>query len=489
MPDVCYVCLSDLHLGADNSLLTALDPDGTTAPLATPPVLSRLGACLRWLVSQNESPKPAGLVLNGDVLELALTTPNFATMAFDRFVEQFFPPDDAGRFDHRLLFVPGNHDHAQWQEARENELIRNIHRLPVGVRIPTAGYVTTTPWRDAALEARTATAMLRRHAHLSDAVGEIVYPNFGLRTEDGRRCVVFHHGHYVESICRLMTTLCDMIFVGREGVRLVADIEAENWAWIDFFWSTMGRSGDAGRGVGIVYKMLQDAGATDALLERLAGSLAAAWSGGLVQRVEAKALHWLLEKAVGSATENVLRHGEVLTPDIDEGLRWYLEGPLRAQLAADPPGLPDDLTFVFGHTHKPFSERRAIAGWPSPVAVYNTGGWVVDATQPVASQGGAAILVDESLNVVSLRLYSQMPDGSPCRVSVESACGDAGANPLLDRVRHLVDPDAEPWRAFSEAVAEAIPFRNGVIATAIGRATAVVSDGVPKGLRAPGTTA
>ena len=42
----------------------------------------------------------------------------------------------------------------------------------------------------------------------------------------------------------------------------------------------------------------------------------------------------------------------------------------------------DDVGFIFGHTHKPFVLDRQLAGYPSPVRISNTGGWVVDTSTP-----------------------------------------------------------------------------------------------------------
>ncbi len=73
------------------------------------------------------------------------------------------------------------------------------------------------------------------------------YPHVGLRTPDGAKVVLFHHGHLLEELYHLMSTLRFLMF-GDEGLDLTLDgIEALNFAWIDFFWSTMGRSGRDGR--------------------------------------------------------------------------------------------------------------------------------------------------------------------------------------------------------------------------------------------------
>jgi hypothetical protein len=51
MPDIRYVCLSDMHLGADNSVLTNLGAaDRRVDPSEPSPSLVRLVECLRELI-------------------------------------------------------------------------------------------------------------------------------------------------------------------------------------------------------------------------------------------------------------------------------------------------------------------------------------------------------------------------------------------------------------------------------------------------------
>ena len=93
MPDIKYVCLSDLHFGAQNSLLTKLTSDGLKPNFLEPsPVLISLVENLRLLIEQNQdkSQKP-NLILLGDILELALCETNEAGMVFDRFVDLILP--------------------------------------------------------------------------------------------------------------------------------------------------------------------------------------------------------------------------------------------------------------------------------------------------------------------------------------------------------------------------------------------------------------
>jgi hypothetical protein len=58
----------------------------------------------------------------------------------------------------------------------------------------------------------------------------------------------------------LMSRLRTMIFPDREPLRHVWDIEGEDFAWIDFFWSTMGRSGEVGKDVERLYENGEVAG-------------------------------------------------------------------------------------------------------------------------------------------------------------------------------------------------------------------------------------
>ena len=85
-----------MHLGEEDSLLTdsasttAKDEDETFCRAG--PLMDNLVECLRALVDSNDddAKKPI-LVLNGDILELALTTTNKATMVFEQFMAKVFP--------------------------------------------------------------------------------------------------------------------------------------------------------------------------------------------------------------------------------------------------------------------------------------------------------------------------------------------------------------------------------------------------------------
>jgi hypothetical protein len=192
--------------------------------------------------------------LNGDALELALADVNVAAMVFERFMELTMKPGEE-LFDKTIYFNPGNHDHHLWESARETQYIEE--------------YLPSTKWGDHLDAPWHATNMflgeydpvpcylldrlLRRYGSAYEAGAQphffVVYPNFGLRRADGQRCVIFSHGHYIESIYRLMTGLRSTLFPDRAEPDTIWELESENFAWVDFFWSTLGRSGEFGADV------------------------------------------------------------------------------------------------------------------------------------------------------------------------------------------------------------------------------------------------
>ena len=127
MNDIRYVCLSDMHLGEEDSLLTEANGNNVD-PLKASSVMIHLAECLRELISKNEGPEKPTLILNGDILELALSEYNTSAMIFERFMELVMVK---GRelFD-RIFYIPGNHDHHLWELARETQYVEYIGRHP-----------------------------------------------------------------------------------------------------------------------------------------------------------------------------------------------------------------------------------------------------------------------------------------------------------------------------------------------------------------------
>ena len=124
---------------------------------------------------------------------------------------------------------------------------------------------------------------------------------------------------------------------------------------------------------------------------------------------------------------------------------------------------------VYGHTHKPFETTRSAKGFGEPVHLANTGGWVVDTIDTNPLQGAAAVLVDEDLHVVSLRLYDQQQNASDYRVKVAPVT-DPDSD-LFKRLTELVRPEEGCWRSLSQAISVAVPERHQALATIIQRSS------------------
>ena len=475
MTDIRYVCLSDMHLGEEDSLLTNLQTAKSIIdPLSPSPVMTGLVKCLEHLLGENKDGDKPTLILNGDILELALTTTNNAAMVFEQFIQLIMAPGK--EFFKEIIYVPGNHDHHQWEIARESQYANHIQTIKAGTELPVPYHATSMFVEDKARPpAYFLNTLIQRYKHLKDFKITIAYPNYGLLRDDDKKCVIFHHGHYIESLYHLMTNLQGMIFPDQKPPQQVWNIEAENFAWIDFFWSSMGRSGKVGQDVELIYEKMQDKEEFKKLLYNLANSLAKKYDlPGWGDAMEAQFLKWgfsfLVDKFMGTERGHV---DQVLSQDAEKGLRAYMNGPLVAQnnlereikkkqeseidLGKD---VTADVTFVFGHTHKPYSMDMNLRKYTNWVNVYNTGGWVVESVDPQPLHGGAMVLIDDKLNAASVRLYNEQSDPGNYTVRVEEAMR-AGEKPNLlhKSLKKIIDPAKDPWKSFSAAVARSVHVR------------------------------
>ena len=434
--------------------------------------------CLRELVGREPGAARPTLVLNGDILEFALAPDNVAAMVFDRFVDLAFDPEDP-LFDPTVIYLPGNHDHHIWETARERMYAAYVARTPA--QDPLA-----PPWHATPLfatfagdgprddnrsaqepEAELLNALVRRRRGQRLRV-QVVYPNLGLRAGSGRT-VLIHHGHFTEPLYRLMSTAKMALFPKQPPGRDIWDWESDNFAWIDFFWSTLGRSGSAGEDVGLVYDMLGDEHAMKRLASEI-GSLV----GNRGFRPTRFASRWLGRKAaehlVTYVNNRERHHPEVVLTDSGaRGLHDYVAGPLARQFQHESKGEPSThVSFIFGHTHKPFESTLDVSAYPGLLSVFNSGGWVVDTAPTNPNQGAAVLLVDDACNVVSLRVYNQATDPSAYAVSV-AAPPDGAGNELHDRVSAALDPRQAPWSDLSAAVAAEVALRHRLLPTIVQR--------------------
>jgi len=322
------------------------------------------------------------------------------------------------------------------------------------------------------LKAYFLTRLIQRYSaffgidYLKDYTVNTAYPNFGIVDGTGNKSVIFHHGHFVESLYHLVTAVKNLIFPDSVKPATIYDVETENFAWIDFFWSAVGRSGDFGRDVDLVYEKMLNPEKFRAFLKERARVLAKAydlpgWGDWMEEKLLDVLADWIADSNANSTRASLT---QLLGKDAKQGLATYVKGPLKKQILTEHDQMPSGVTFVFGHTHKPFQKDMKFGkGYPGWVPVYNTGGWVVDTEEPTPLIGGALLLVDEALNAVSLRMYNEAKERKDYKVSVERSthAGDTSVNPFYQRMLGVVQPAQDPWKSFSETVASEVKYREG----------------------------
>jgi Calcineurin-like phosphoesterase len=488
MADIQYVIVSDLHFGAGNSMLTSLterpatstDSGFATDAQRPSPVLSGLVNGLRQLARDQD--KPPTLILAGDILDLALSPDEASAMVFRLFAQLAFD-DGPPAFDPVVHYVPGNHDHHEWEIARESQYVTYACAQP-----PQGALVA--PWHTTKLtptdERPTASSALLTGLTRVQAGGDtrievrMSYPNLALRTPDGRRSLIVSHGHFTESIYTLMSRLRDILYPGQSQTlpTEIERLEEENFAWIDFFWSTLGRSGQVGLDVGTIYADLTSAQDVDAFVSNLTSALLAKGKGhSWLHPAESWALNAIFKREANRVASSERGTPTVtLTAAGQAGLRDYLEGPVRNQLLQEWGDVPEEVTFVYGHTHKPFNDLWTVNGYNSGVRIANTGGWVVDTATPAPVQAGVAVLVNEDLETASLQFYRQ--DTGP--VPVQFLPPPAGEKPSAwqSELEARVDPTAEPWATLSRQAAEIAAQRHRLQAATVALRDMMRSSGV-----------
>jgi hypothetical protein len=359
-----------------------------------------------------------------------------------------------------IIYVPGNHDHHMGQVVREAQYLNYLGRRSPAEPLE-APWDTTKVMMNMAGEDRlvntTATMIAHRLPHLRERNFEILtaYPNFGVQNGSGR-AVVFHHGHFIEDVCHFFSTLASLFFPGQGLPEDVYTLEKENSAWVDFLWSTLGGCGDIGGDLETVYEASKDAASLQRITDTLAKSVASnypvpKWVPRFLREWTLKAA---LHEAAGSITTGLERRqvegDDPLSPEAAKGLRWYVEALLRRQFETEKVPPPESMSFVLGHTHKPF-----VKCWDR-TRILNTGGWVVDAPQLEPLHGAAAVLVGEDLSVVSIRLYNE--GRYTMRVEEPVAAG-AARSAFCNEIAGVLQQSAQPWKAFGDAAQAEVDLR------------------------------
>lgn len=440
--DANYVVLSDLHLGAAYSVLTGTTRDGAVDPSIVSPALAALRDALHATIPRLYD-RPVRLLLLGDCMDFSFATARASAQAFATFVSQLL--SDERVFENAVVYVPGNHDHRIWREIAEQ-----LDRADGGFVGPTP---VTPLFEQPHLASPFVDSVL--HQMRSDIHVTVAYPNLGYRTAD--RVVVFHHGHYIEPIYRAKSLIDQLL--GYDPPDSAAALEQENGPWIDFVWSALGDSGNTASAILNLFETSQDATATNALVNRLTSRLThLAESQGISRATSViggfdfrQTLRAALGAGLGRTAElERMSYDDYLSRPSVDGLSWFLDSIVCPELDTNDIATAD-LTFVFGHTHKPFRDQFVSAPFKHPISVVNTGGWVVDEPERPGKQGAAVVWTNAALETASVNVFSHPTP----------ATGLGASESFQQRVDEVMtDPGiGAQWKNLRQAATQAVAER------------------------------
>lgn len=490
MVNVRYVCLSDLHFGEDRSLFSNMESGGQVDYSRPSRFMTEFVDCLKTILPQKKRGEKRTLILNGDALELAFCEMNLGGALFRQFMSLLMYGKNPIFTD--FIFIPGNHDHHLWELARENQYLKYLKRKHRKERV---NYLAPQrkqqdlprPWHTTEifleLEKNPISASFLSEITEPFRNGRsitVAYPNLALLNRDKSKCVVFHHGHFTESVYWSISSLKKNLF----DYPLPSDVwelEEENYALIDFLWSALGRSGEAGHGLETIYTKLLKPETLHAVTSKIGNMIADSSSNPLVD-----GFNYL--NGIETILNNIIRdywYSErssldcVISESGMECLSRYLDTPLRRHIAnrmqkhdpkywdlpeeewPDPPTVIDmETTFIFGHTHKSWYDLLEPKHYEKPVRIYNTGGWVVDSLKTALTHGGSIALVGENLETDLLWVYNESYDHKDYPEQVKCIGSlDQPENSLSKQTNELISQNKSSWKKLSTEIARCVSIR------------------------------
>jgi hypothetical protein len=472
MGQLAFLVVSDMHAGAALSLATAIDANGTRRDPANPsPVAAAFGRAVRALLGRQRQAQNRGaendaapkIVLLGDIMDLAFCDRDDAAQSYVGWLKGLIG-DKPALFSPDMIFLPGNHDHSLWTAARMAAETASV----------AAGGTAQMPLATPAITGQPLAApLVTALNHRAGVTGEVQlrYPNFALHDAMTGRCVAFHHGHFLEATYRAMSAAHDML-TGVSRLHLTVDALAdENANWIDFGWSSFGQASDLSRDVVTLYSGLSVSSEAHHLRQRMAraisNTLGPKLPMGGQDRMKSALRYGVLAALDASfgafSDEERASITDVMSDSTVAGLRSYLDGPLAGQLRDELGHMPPEVTFVFGHTHKPFIDTVVPAKGPV-LQVCNTGGWYLDSPRLNGREGVSLVLVDEALNVVSVHCFATPPNGLCCATEVRLASHHSPeGQAFADEIARLVAADQPLWDALSKIAAAEYVLRQNLL--------------------------
>lgn len=461
-----YICLSDMHAGALTSLLSILPGEEEKGQTTSPTTRAFQAALDGFLIKAGAEQSPPQLILLGDILDLQFSKRSEAYPSALGFLSAL---NEKRLLHPEVIATAGNHDHALWTDARlalDADTLRIQHSLSSHEAQPDYRASTQAFEKTHAAKSRLLEALLEEAKFKSC---DLRYPNIGFGDTD--RMVVLHHGHFAESLYRAMSAVMDTLLGTPRKDLDVDTLSAENAGWIDFAWASIGDAAGVGRTAEYFYQNFLTTTGYRRISMQWAATAAEALSELLplsgnkdMQETIHAACKVALDVSIGEFRDTE-RYAivDALSSEGLHGLRWYLEGPARLQIEQEADALSNDTTFIFGHTHKPFSHRIGANGYPSALKVYNTGGWVLNGPRLDNAEGAAMVLIDDKLNVASLRLFVTPQNGKVPVAHVEMMSDGREADAFRDEINDWLAATEDAWTHLAQTVKKAYEIRQAYL--------------------------
>jgi UDP-2,3-diacylglucosamine pyrophosphatase LpxH len=420
-----FVSMSDLHLGEEDSVLTNLSlGEPVPQPNGPGPCMLALVNYLHAIKGKLNQGKPIPyLILNGDILELAISTYPVSTTYFRLFLTEL-----AKRklFD-RLIYLPGNHDHGLWSLIRDTQFVERLSEQSGSPGLLNVDHVTrlSVPRQSALLSLLASNLPMQ----IISPPLLVANPSFRLQSLQGHD-FLFHHGHLLEDVYKFLTILRERVI---ENINLeqlkekplkekIGELEKENWPWIDFVWSGLARAGRVGLTVEKLYELLCKPKGLRELMNRVADVLREEFNIKFVPEwLEDDVFRYVLEKILkkgGVGSDERANHKKhAFSNDLKKMTRRFLNHYMRQELKDE--GLcpvTDGTRFIFGHTHKPFfKEVENIGAGFGKITVVNSGGWVIESDAHLPKYASGIVFGSNDGNMALVKYELNAEPGSKIR--------------------------------------------------------------------------
>ena len=408
-----YIVISDLHLGEEDSLFTQ-NKNGTNE------LLEAFSDCMADLLYHfNGSQELPKLILNGDILGLAFSTYPESLGAFHHFVKAMTVQN---KICDKVIYIPGNHDHHIWQLTMEDDYQQKLLDRSAASKFPERTAATGSLYEDG-LKSNLLESFMKKE-EISPTELKVFYPNFLLPAPtNDTPFILFHHGHFAENTYHFISKSLQALYPELKSPEGTGNLELQNGAWINFAFSQLGRSGEAGT----YFEKLMHTLSNKEELEKQKDQLA----NNIAKNVDFPYLpfHWMekfLTKRLLSSISNRVRGerykgGVTCSDETMQNLLAYFNKFCKSTLKEN--GWTDQpLQFVWGHTHKPFEKITASEIF-GKLKITNTGGWVLP-PQTSPKHGASIVLINQNNDVQALRVFMDFKTGDKTIFKVETAQGE-----------------------------------------------------------------